>query len=66
MTLEEFAAKCMWEEHMRLSQYMSEYETRKRFRKTIARIKRGDLGLSPRSEWTTMVEGWYRIHQTQL
>ncbi len=62
MTLEEFAAKCMWEEHMRLSQHVSEFETRKHFRKTMIRVKRSDLGLYPRTEWTAMVEDWYQTH----
>ena len=60
LTLEEFAARCLWYEHMRLSRIISEHESRKHFRKTMAQIKRGDLGLLPRTEWTAMVEGWYR------
>jgi hypothetical protein len=60
LTLEEFAAQSLWFEHMRLSNFISEHEVCKHFRKTINKIKRGDLGLAPRSEWTAMVENWYR------
>jgi hypothetical protein len=60
LTLEEFAAKCLWNEHICLCGHISEHEGMKHFRKTLGRIKRGDLGLKPRTEWTAMVERWYR------
>lgn len=70
LTLEEFAFRCLWEEHMRLSQFIGEYEGDKHFRKTLNRCKRGDNGLlrkdGSRSEWTAMVERWYRHYLAEL
>jgi hypothetical protein len=60
LSLEDFAARCLWLEHIRLRQYISEFEAQKHFKKTLRRVKRGDLGLEPRTEWTAMVERWYR------
>lgn len=60
MTLEEFAAKCLWQEHMRLTNFISEWERHKHFVKTKRRIERGDLGIEKNTEWASMVKSWYR------
>lgn len=61
MTLEDFAVRCLYLECGRLHQYLSEYESRKLLRRTIARVKRGQIGLTPRTQWTAMVENWYQL-----
>lgn len=59
LTLEEFAAQCLWYEHMRLLPLISEHEGRKHFRRTYLAIRRGDVGLCPPSAWTAIVKRWY-------
>ena len=70
LSLEDFAAQCLWYEHIRLSAFISEFEERKHFRKTLLQIRRGDVGLAPhrnggRTEWHAMVEGWYQHYLEQ-
>jgi len=60
LTLPEFAARCLWFEHARLREYISEYEAHKHLRKTIARMKVNDLGISGNTEWAEMVKRWYQ------
>jgi hypothetical protein len=59
LSLEDFAARCLWMEHIQISAHLGPHEERKHFRRTLARIRRGDLGLNPRTAWTAMVEDWY-------
>jgi hypothetical protein len=61
LTLEEFAYRCIWLEHIRLRGFISEHEADKHFRKTLCRVRNG-LGRLERaepSEWDAMVKGWY-------
>jgi len=58
LTLEDFNARCIWLEHIRLRQFISEHEAQKHFRKTLRMVKRGSKG-SP-TEWDAMVKGWYQ------
>jgi len=66
LTLEEFAFRELWLEHMRLSQFVGEHEAKKHFRQTLSRCRCGDNGLlrkdGTRSEWTAMIENWYRLY----
>jgi hypothetical protein len=62
LTLSEFAARCLWLEHIRLRDYISDWEAHRHLRKTIARIKANDLGISGNTEWAGMVKGWYRAY----
>lgn len=70
LTLEEFAFRVLWLEHMRLSQFISEHEAQKHFRKTLAQCRRGDNMLlqkdGTRSEWTVIVEARYRYYLEDL
>ena len=63
LTLPEFAARCLWLEHARLRENISEHEAHKHLRKTIARMKANDLGISGNTEWAGIVKGWYRAYQ---
>ena len=64
MTLSEYAAYCLWMEHARLRDSgISEHETHKHLRKTIARIKTNDLGIDGHTEYAAMVRGWYKRYQ---
>lgn len=64
LSLQDFACKCVWLEHMRLSNYIDDISATAHFRKTLSRMKRGEdclLKNGKRTEWTAMVENWYRI-----
>lgn len=65
-TLEEFAARCKWLEHMRLRQYLGDYEAHKHLRKVIRDIKAGRLGIERTSEWSAMVEHWYQEYSIDV
>lgn len=62
MTLEEFAYRCRWLEHIRLRAYLSEPYARLHLRGVLRACRRGDSGLlrrGQRTAWTAMVESWY-------
>ena len=66
--LEEFAWKCVWLELGRLSQYVGPHYTRLKARKLIRQARRRESQLTfrgRRTEWTAMVENWYRQEQEQ-
>lgn len=69
LTLEEFAAKCIWEEHMRLMPMFGEYQQRKMLKHVLLRMRRNDLGLERNgrpTEWGGMVRAWYEHYIGQL
>jgi hypothetical protein len=63
MTLPEYASYCLWMEHARLRDSISEHEAHKHCRKTIARIKANDLGIEGHTEYAAMVRAWYKRYQ---
>lgn len=70
LTLEEFAAKCLWEEYMRLFPMLGEYYAKRHFKNVLRRIRRADYGLERnghKTEWGAMVDNWYaRYLQEQV
>lgn len=64
LTLEEFNARCIWEEHIRLRGYLSEHEAQKHFRKTLYAIRRESKGRP--TEWDAMVRGWYARYLREI
>lgn len=64
MTFEEFVYQTEWFEIMRLSQFVSEYETLKLVKAKVREHRRGrPLFKGPfgeKSEWAGLCRGWYR------
>lgn len=68
LTLEDYAYRVRWLEQARTIGYLSPTEQRKAWRKLITKCANNDSGLlrdGVRTEWTAMVEGWYRQEYPQ-
>ena len=63
LSLEEFAYRCEWEDVIRLSRFISDWDFRKMVLKKIREHQRGrEVFQGPygaKSEWAGMVRRWY-------